>query len=103
MEKMASRQLKASSMNSPHFSDLLPVTPTFADTHYLHNVIGCLTEARREKQIGVREVARRARLKEATISKAEQGAVIPRSHEFRAWSRALGLSWEQVWTLSLPR
>lgn len=107
---MAFHQLMAAAMNPPYFMESLmqssssPVVPRpFTDVNYLQNVIGCLATTRLEKQIGVRELARRARLKETTISKAEKGAVIPCSHEFRAWSLALGLSWEQVWTLSLPR
>lgn len=97
-------------MNPPYFMETLPLSSSspvvphpFADVNYLQNVIGCLATTRVEKQIGVRELARRARLKETTISKAEKGTAIPCSHEFRAWSLALGMSWEQVWTLSLPR
>lgn len=107
---MALRQLTAAAMNPPYSTGMLPLsasTPVvphpFADASYLQNVIGCLATTRLEKQIGVRDLARRARLKETTISKAEMGASIPCSHEFRAWSLALGLSWEQVWTQSLPR
>lgn len=100
---MASGKLKVAAMKSPHSSDLLPLPHTFRDHDYLRNMVGCLAETRRERRIGIREVARRSRLKEDTISKAEKGAIIPRSHEFRAWADALGLSWEQVWTLSLPR
>ncbi|RYD29936.1 MAG: XRE family transcriptional regulator [Verrucomicrobiaceae bacterium] len=85
-------------------SSIAPVVPhPFADVNYLQSVVGCLTMARQEKQIGVSEVARKARVKEATIHRAERGESIPCTHEFRAWSLALGLSWEQVWTLSLPR
>lgn len=107
---MAFHQLTAVAMNPPCVLEKLPLSSSspvvphpFADANYLQNVIGCLVTARQEKQIGVRDLARRARLKETTISQAEKGAVIPCSHEFRAWSLALGLSWEQVWTLSLPR
>jgi hypothetical protein len=107
---MAFHQLTAAAMNATSSTGMLPLSASrpivphpFADVSYLQNVIGCLATTRLEKQIGVRDLARRARLKETTIRKAEKGATIPCSHEFRAWSLALGLSWEQVWTQSLPR
>ncbi|RYD48540.1 MAG: XRE family transcriptional regulator [Verrucomicrobiaceae bacterium] len=75
----------------------------FADMNYFQSVIDCLTTTRKEQQLEVRDVARRAKVKEATIRRAERDGAIPRSDEFRAWSMALGMTWEQVWTISLPR
>ncbi|RYG93452.1 MAG: XRE family transcriptional regulator [Alphaproteobacteria bacterium] len=86
--------------------DTLPVSPPshqpFADRCYLQQVINHLASTRRQKRLGLREVARRSGLKLKTLSRAEKEGIVPASREFRAWAEALGFSWEQVWTFSLP-
>ncbi|MES2439309.1 MAG: helix-turn-helix transcriptional regulator [Verrucomicrobiota bacterium] len=74
----------------------------FADAHYLRRVITCLETVRKERGIGLEELTRQAGLRKGVISRAERLGVIPGVLEFKAWSRALGLPWEEVWSMSFP-
>lgn len=103
---MAFETLTVAPMKSPHLFDTLPLASIalhpFADRCYLQQVINHLAAVRREKRLGLRELARRAGLKMTTVSRAEREGMVPATRDFRAWAQALGLSWEQVWTFSLP-
>jgi DNA-binding XRE family transcriptional regulator len=71
---------------------------TFSDAAYLLEVIGHLTRVRIHLDLTMGQVARRAGLSESAIDRAENDGCIPCSREFKAWSAALGQSWEKVWS-----
>ncbi len=79
-----------------------PWESRFTDNIYLLRVVAHLKCVRESKGLGIHRVARRAGIKTSAIIQAEQSGIIPRVHQFKAWSAALGLSWERVWTDSLP-
>jgi transcriptional regulator with XRE-family HTH domain len=74
----------------------------FADVRYLMHVIAFLSAERTDKKIGLSQLARRSKLNEKMISRAESGNYIPSTREFKAWTRALGFSWEEIWSLCFP-
>jgi len=80
-----------------------PVAPThpFHDRHCLSLVVSHLREIRQARGVSLREVSRRARVAEEVLDLAENGERIPNVRTFKAWCRALHLSWEQVWMDSL--
>lgn len=76
---------------------------SFADNHYLNCVIRFLAQARADKHLNHHEVAKRATIRRSVIIRAERDGVIPRTAEFKAWASALGYTWENLWTLNLPK
>ncbi|HEX7262068.1 MAG TPA: helix-turn-helix domain-containing protein [Luteolibacter sp.] len=68
----------------------------------MHQVIDHLKRARVEKRLSLEEVARRAQVKRHVISMAEQQGNSLNSRDFKAWTSALGLSWNQVWSDCFP-
>lgn len=87
-----------------HISVLAPPAKPhpFADSQYLLQVIGHLKQMRIRQGLSLRDVAVRSRIKRDVINQAEQNGSILKSREFRAWSAALGTSWEQVWSDCFP-
>jgi hypothetical protein len=47
-------------------------------------------------------VAKRAGIRQFVIARAEELGITPPVSQFKAWSKALGLSWNRVWADSLP-
>lgn len=98
----------SSSFNfQPPFSRLKapPVTRqrhAFADIHYLRGVISHLESTRKGRGMGVGELTQLAGLRKGTISHAERHGVVPKTMEFKAWAKALELSWEEVWSATFP-
>jgi hypothetical protein len=76
---------------------------SFADSRYLHRVIGHLKHERIRQGLSVREVARRSRIRKGAIDEAEKNGEVLNSRDFKAWSNALGIPWDQVWSDCLPR
>jgi DNA-binding XRE family transcriptional regulator len=75
---------------------------TFSDAAYLLEVIGHLTLVRIHLDLTQGQVARRAGLSERAIDRAENDGYIPCCNELKAWSAALGLPWEKVWSDCVP-
>jgi ribosome-binding protein aMBF1 (putative translation factor) len=73
----------------------------FKDLHCLSLVVTRLRDVRQRRGISLREVSRRAHVDEDFIDLAENGRMMPDSRIFKAWCRALNLSWDQVWRDSL--
>lgn len=76
---------------------------TYADSAYLHQVILHLRKARMEKGLSLANVTKRARLKRGVVERAERNGTFPTTREFKAWTAALGLQWDDVWTAALPK
>jgi ribosome-binding protein aMBF1 (putative translation factor) len=74
----------------------------FADTNYLRRVIAHLESARKERGMSLGELTQLAGLRRGVISRAERHGVVPTTLEFKAWARALEISWEDVWRASFP-
>lgn len=79
----------------------IPFQP-YSDHHYLTCVIDYLKQARTGQRLSLQQVARLAGISKSVIARAERDGVVPTTANFKAWSAALGLSWERVWTASLP-
>lgn len=80
----------------------LPPRLPFADSLYLSQVIGHLKRTRIEQGLSLHALALRSRLKRSVIDHAEQRGNVLNSREFKAWSAALGLCWNQVWSDCFP-
>jgi len=78
------------------------VLPLRSDHGYILRVISYLKWARKQQGLSLKEVTRRAGIRKGLINRAEREGFIPRTSEFKAWARALDLSWERVWTQALP-
>jgi transcriptional regulator with XRE-family HTH domain len=76
---------------------------SFCDSNYLMHVIDYLTRTRIEHGMSRQELALRARIHPSVIDQVEQHRRIPNTQDFKAWSAALGLSWNQVWSDCLPK
>ena len=74
---------------------------SFKDRHCLSLVVARLRDIRQARGLSLREVSRRVRVAEELLDMAENGKQVPNSRIFKAWCRALHLSWEQVWGDSL--
>ncbi len=75
----------------------------FSDVYYLGKILEFLLGIRLENGWTIEEVAHKAKLKHTLISQAEHKETLPNSREFRKWSGALGLEWEETWSAVLPR
>ena len=75
----------------------------YSDSYYLGKILELLLGVRLENGWTIEEVARKAKLKHGLIFQAEQKTAIPNSREFRKWSAALGLEWEETWSAALHR
>jgi DNA-binding XRE family transcriptional regulator len=73
----------------------------YKDRHCLSLVVARLRDIRQARGVSLREVSRRAHVAEDVLDLAESGKRIPSSRTFKAWCRALHLSWDQVWWDSL--
>ena len=74
----------------------------FADASYLRRVIANLEAIRKQQRVGLQEATRRAGLRKGVIGQAVKHGVIPPVREFKAWSRALGIPWEELCSTSFP-
>lgn len=74
----------------------------FADASYFHRVIGLLHSARKTKGISLQDLAVLSGLRESVITRAERDGTVPACSEFKAWTEALGISWDQLWSLGFP-
>lgn len=79
-----------------------PKLSSYADQGYLLRVISYLKRARKSQGLTLKEVTRRAGIRKGLISRAEREGFVPKTSEFKAWATALGLSWERVWSHTLP-
>jgi limonene-1,2-epoxide hydrolase len=75
---------------------------TYADSFYIQRVISYLKSVRKARKLSQQELARRSGLRVSVIRRAEREGRVPKTREFKAWAKALGLSWEQVWSACLP-
>jgi ribosome-binding protein aMBF1 (putative translation factor) len=76
---------------------------TFEDTAYLHQVILFLKQTRQRQGLSLAKLTKKAGLKRGVIERAERNSRFPTTREFKDWSKALGLVWENVWTAALPQ
>jgi hypothetical protein len=76
---------------------------TFEDTAYLSHVILHLKQVRQQQGLSLAKLTKKSRLKRGIIERAERNSRFPSTREFKAWSKALGLVWEDVWTAALPK
>ncbi len=74
----------------------------FADGCYILRVIAYLRKARKQQGLGIREITQKSGVKKGMISKAEKQGCIPSCREFKAWTQALGVSWEHLWSRNFP-
>lgn len=74
----------------------------FTDSRYLRQVIDHLKRARLAQGVSLQALTLRAGIKPWVIDQAEQFRSIPNSRDFKAWSSALGFSWDQVWSDCFP-
>jgi ribosome-binding protein aMBF1 (putative translation factor) len=74
----------------------------FTDSVYLSRVVAHLKQARQLQGLDVQYVAKRAGIRQFVIARAEELGITPPVSQFKAWSKALGLSWNRVWADSLP-
>lgn len=74
----------------------------FSDPLYLDHVILYLKQLRVKKGLSRSVTAQLGNLDPRVIERAEQEGVTPSVKTFKAWAAALGLSWEDLWSQSLP-
>jgi ribosome-binding protein aMBF1 (putative translation factor) len=84
-----------------HKSRTISATDPFKDLHCLSLIVTRLRDIRQMRGISLREISRRAQVGEDVIDLAESGKMMPNSRTFKAWCRALNLSWDQIWRDSL--
>jgi len=72
-----------------------------SDSHYLTNIIDFLKLQRQIRGFSRAELTHKARLSKGLIERAESKKQFPTTREFKGWCAALGLKWEDVWTLAL--
>lgn len=83
-------------------SEISQPTLRFTDSLYLSRVAGFLRAERKRQKLSISQVARLAGVKRSLIDRAEQDGYIPCCRDFKAWSLALGIDWEELWTASCP-
>ena len=102
MHLQAHTPIRSAACLPPSASASSAVQQPFADSHYLLHVIGHLHHARMEKGLSLTEVARKAGVRRSLIDRAEQDCLIPSCRDLKAWTAALGLTWEQIWSDCFP-
>lgn len=75
---------------------------SYADHGYILRVISHLKRERLKQGLSLKEVTLRSGIRKGLINRAERVGFIPKTSEFKAWAAALDLSWEQVWSQTLP-
>lgn len=75
--------------------------PWYGDRQCLIRVIQYLARRRQRMGVSLASVARKAKVRPSLIEVAEARFVVPNSRQFKAWSEALGVSWDEVWNRSL--
>lgn len=75
----------------------------FHDGAYLNAVVGYLKKSRIQQSVELSQLATSRHLNPSLLEHAERGNLIPNVRQLKAWAKALGLSWEQLWTEALPR
>jgi hypothetical protein len=76
---------------------------SFEDSAYLDQVIHHLKRTRLQQGVSLAKLTKKAGLKRGIIERAERNGNFPSTRHFKAWSKALGLVWEDVWTAALPK
>lgn len=94
------REMPSPIVSQPALPPLL--SRGISDSEYLLVVIHHLARTRTALGLSLRDVARLAKVKKSVIDLAEQDCRIPTCREFKAWSAALGLSWEELWSACCP-
>lgn len=91
--EMSSSSYDARKNSEPNFA--------FRDDRYLSAVISHLKDVRLAKSIEIERLSRRAALKRNIIRHAETRNFVPNSSQLKAWSSALGIQWEDLWSNAL--
>lgn len=100
-------RLSAPQLHSLHPSRAAAPSPRphihpFADANYFQRVIGLLHSARRRKGVSLQQLAALSGLRKNVIIRAEKEGIVPTCGEFKAWTQALGISWDQLWSMGFP-